>query len=246
MADEFDEDTNLQPTDPFQAAVEGIQFGDIQDGAQKLRSAIGHVMDEGESNRRLQQTITRSMEELSEFRAQNPGLKDDLIEAAVERRVIQLQLDDIKAAGADVAAWTKTLGHEPTPFEISQCHLNYRANGLKGVRTASALLEAASDSVATRFNIQRKAKNPSETVLAQKNLARLRRGLPPVEDYSRSTDSDPHVATTVSPSQYAETFMGFDKEGSAESQIANNRQSAAEKMKYDRLAARGRKPDIYR
>jgi hypothetical protein len=240
MTEEFED----QPNDPFEAAAESIQFEAPDQAALKLRRAIGQAMQEGESDRRLQSTVARSMEELAAFRVRNPNLNDDMVEAAIERRVIKEQLADLEAAGADLKAWSQTLGHDPTPFEIANAHLQYRANGLKGVRTASALLEAATDTVTSRFGIPRTASgDASAKILAQKNAARAKRNLAPLEAGTVSTDSDSPTSSDITAESF--TRQMFGGEGSLPIRD-DHRANAVQTMVDQRLGLRGRKPNIYR
>ena len=240
----FDDDNNNnQPVDPYRDAAETLQFGDPQDAAIKLRGAIGQAMQEGENSRRLQSTLARSMEELQEFKARNPSLNDDMVEAAIERRLIKEQLEDLKAAGADIETWSRQLGRTPNAQDIAQGHLHYRAAGQK-VRGVTQLLESATDSVTSRFGIPRKTNDPSETVRAQQNAARARRGLPPIEAHGRSSDSDNHVATDQTPQDYTRHLMGWETDtGGQQAPAATleqaNRSNAVSLMVLQRKAARG-------
>jgi hypothetical protein len=240
MTDEFEDDTN-QPVDPFLHAVEQIQFGSLEDGAAQLRNAMGTAMQQADIDRKLKAEAAHSQEVLAEFRRRNAGLNDAVIEPSLERQVLIEQAEDLRAV-VDMAAWRNQLGgREPNVQDIIQAHLHFRAHKAPKIRGTEEILEKAAKTVAEKFGLRRQgATDPSQTILAQKNAARAKRGLPPVEQYVRSTDSDQRIASTQTPESFTTEAMGGPNTEDGAPPEQANRVSAVAKMKMDRLAARGR------
>jgi hypothetical protein len=127
MADEFEDDVNLQPTDAFQSAVESIQFEAPDQAGLKLRSAISTATQDAEGKRKEDAESARSSEVLKEFRRRNAGLDDKVIEPSLERQALIEQAKDLEAV-IDMPAWRTQLGREPNVQDIVAAHLHFRAH----------------------------------------------------------------------------------------------------------------------
>jgi hypothetical protein len=240
--DEFDSTRQL---DPMREAVEAVAFGDLDDASGKLRSAITLVQGEAETKRITDAESARSAEVLTEFRRRNAGLNDPVIEPSLERQALIEQANDLKAV-IDYDAWRNQLGREPSVQDIVAAHLNFRAHKAPNIRSTEQILESAASTVADKFGIRRQgAVDSTQTIRDRQAAARKARGLAALEySGSRSSDSDQHVATTVSPSEYTKGLMGYDDGslGAGQQPALDERAgriSATERMVLQRKAARG-------
>jgi hypothetical protein len=238
---DFNEDdtTNTeQPVDPFQEVVEKIQFGSIEDAAGALRSVMATGAQEAEINRRRNAELTASHQHLKNFERENPGIANDkLIIAAVRERLIDEQREDLARVGVDLAKVEQDAGRKLTGEEVANAHLAWRVAG-SDVRRVPELLETATNTVSTRFNLVRRSIDPSARILAQKNATRAKRGLAPVEDYTRSTDSDSPTSSDITAETFTKQAFGDGVESLPV--LADHRANAVQKMKLDRLAKRER------
>jgi hypothetical protein len=246
--EDFEDDNLEQPANPFREAVEQIAFGDLDQASASLKTAVSSGYQDAEAKRKVDAEKESAKRQIAEFTKSRPHLVgNDMVSAAITRQVLTEEAADL-AAIFDMSAWEKQLGRAPTAQEIDKAWLDAKVAGAK-VRSASELLEAASNKFEQTFGIQRRPQDPSARILAQKNAARAKRGLPPVEAYGRSSDTDERVATTQSPGDFTSEMFGANvgTEASGQEQVPERagRISAVQKMKLDRLAARGRKVELW-
>jgi hypothetical protein len=252
IGDDTDEYSNTTETttDPYEKVIETILFGDLKEAANQLRSVQTHGARQAEVDRKVQDELAASQKHLEAFNRENPGIANDkLLVAAVREKLIDEERDDLARVGVDLAKIETDIGRKLTGEEVASAHLHWRVAGSE-VRRVPELLEMATDTVSKRFNLIRRQIDPGQAIRARQTAARKARGLTPLEYGDRSSDSDSHVGTTVSASDYTKSLMGYDEEGSSVessgvTEQQANRISAAEKMKMDRLAARGRKVGLF-
>jgi hypothetical protein len=132
--------------DPIDKLIETIQFGVPAEAAQLLRKTIGEVsgrqVTEELQRQRLRDESVRSNKVLQDFTAKHADLANDpLSNAAIERRIYDLQIEDMNALGIDPNQ-IPTPDGRVTPAVIAQAHLWYRSQGYN-VRKPDVMLETA-------------------------------------------------------------------------------------------------------
>lgn len=136
--------------DPWAQVVEKIQFGDPAEARALLQQTIAQETARQVAaslrEQRLRDEGARSMQVLSEYEKSHPEIAtDDMARAAIESRVIALQVEDLKALGVDINALRRADGSPAnTPADIAQAHRYYRAEGFK-VRSPQQLLQQATE-----------------------------------------------------------------------------------------------------
>lgn len=136
-------ETIVHPDDPFAKVVETIQYGDPKEAAPQLKSMVAEeaarMAKEELRNERLRNDSIRSGKILKDFEAAHPELANDqFARAAIERRLFDLQVEDIKALGLSEDVIPKS------PRDVANWHQFYRVEG-HNVRDAAALLTTARD-----------------------------------------------------------------------------------------------------
>lgn len=137
--------------DTFGAVIESIQFGDPKDGGRLLRETIGKeaariatpIAQQAIAQARLQDEDKRGANVLKDFKDQHPDLVNDpMASAAIERKVLDLQLEDFATVGLDLS---KVLNGRPaTAADIAQVHRWLRTEG-QPVRSPETMLVTARD-----------------------------------------------------------------------------------------------------
>jgi hypothetical protein len=94
MAQEFEDDTNPQQlVDVYHDLVETIQFGSVEDGAQKFRTAF----QQAEADRRLDAEKESAKQQIADFAKTRPHLSgNDMATAAITRQVVGTRDDKIR------------------------------------------------------------------------------------------------------------------------------------------------------
>jgi hypothetical protein len=199
--EDFEDTANMQrPADRFQVAAESLQFEAPDQAATKLRDAIALGFQDSEGKRKIEAERQAARQQVADFTKTRPHLAgNDMASSAITRQVLSEQIADLNGI-SDMAAWEKQLGRAPTMQELDHVWLTAKTNGAK-VRSAGELLETATRKFEDTFGIQRKGTNPTQTIRDRQTADRKARGLAPLEYGDRSSDSDQHVATTISPSQ---------------------------------------------
>jgi hypothetical protein len=134
--------------DEFGKLIETIQFGDPAEAKTLLAQTIGRAVAEAVpkvvstalQSDRLKDEGARTAKVLKDFEQSHPELaKDPMARAVIERRIYDLQVEDIRKLGVDPAA----IGNG-APAVIADAHKYYRANGF-AVRLPSQMLQQATD-----------------------------------------------------------------------------------------------------
>jgi hypothetical protein len=138
--------------------VEAMQYGDPADARTKLRNTIDSrvgVAVEAQVNRalqisRLQDEGARTAKVLADFKAKHADIAaDPLADAAIQTRMYQIQVEDLRAIGVDPAQIQTPTG-QVTPSDIAQAHRFYRANGFNVMKPEEMLNKALDDFQAWR------------------------------------------------------------------------------------------------
>lgn len=142
--------------DPFVKTAETVQLGTPEEAASELRKTVEDTATKAARDalerERLRDEVARSSRFLKDFQDANQDLAaDSLAHAVIERKLYDLQVEDIKALGIDDAKLPKT------PTDIANWHLWYRANGYK-VRNIPELLGTARDEFKKWKGVEPKAK----------------------------------------------------------------------------------------
>jgi hypothetical protein len=243
MTDTGDTDyTPEPPRDPAAQVIESIQFGEVGEAADKLKTFIEGSFSEAERRRALAAEGRRSFEQLAEFKSRNPDLvEDERAQAAIERDLYTLQLRDLRAAGVNLDKWREDLGgRDFKPAEIAEAHKVFRAMGARGVRPVSELLGHAEQ----RFNEWHGRRRSGGSVEADRTRAvrermtadRRRRGLPEVAVEPDANVPADRYADHHSPAE--ETSRMFSGDADAPNQD-ESRSRAVEQVRLERRRLRG-------
>jgi hypothetical protein len=122
-----DDDINA---DPGRQLVESLVYGDPADVVQKLGTFVeGHLRGR-EDAIRLQTDLARSKAALASFASDNPDLiKDGMAQAAVEHRIYDLYVEDIRKLGVPDEKLPRNADGTINRDVIARWHSWYRANG---------------------------------------------------------------------------------------------------------------------
>lgn len=142
--------------DGLQNLVEKIQFGDPKEAADLLRQTIWQAASQatapavqaGLIEGRLRDEGARTKQVLQDFRDQHPDLATDPIAgAAMERVILDLQLEDLGKIGVDPAK-LRIDGLPTTPVDIANAHRWFRTEqGFSSLRSPETMLVEASNKV---------------------------------------------------------------------------------------------------
>lgn len=143
------------PEDDVDKLIETLQFGDPTEARELLREtirkgaqeAVQPAVEASLRNQRLKDEGARTAKVLKDFEGAHPDLaKDDMARAAIERRIFDLQVEDLRAIGIDPEKIRTD--RAVTPSDIAVAHRFYRSEGFQ-VRSPGDMLEkAASDFLA--------------------------------------------------------------------------------------------------
>lgn len=133
--------------DPLTKLIETLQFGDPIEARALLQNTIAAEATKAVSTQlqadRLRDEGARSSKVLADFLGQHADIAaDPMARAAVEYKVYELQVADLKALGVDPAQIQTATGAPPTPADIAMAHRWYRANGF-AVKSPKDMLETA-------------------------------------------------------------------------------------------------------
>src|SRR5579885_904241 len=133
--------------DPYEKLVQEIQFGDPAAAktlfGQTIQQEVARQVSQNLVAQRLQDEGVRTAKILKDFEEQHPDLaNDEMARAAIERKVVAMQIDDLKALGVDPAKLS-TDGRVTSDI-IAEAHKYYRANGYS-VRKPDVILKEATD-----------------------------------------------------------------------------------------------------
>lgn len=140
---------------PIAKLIEAMQFGDPAEAAVLLENTIqqtsakasAKAVVEALERSSLQDEGARTAKVLADFKAAHPELAaDPLASAAIERRVYDIQLEDIKALGVDPKLLPTEIPGVLTPGDIATAHRWYRSKGFK-VKSPQDMLERATADV---------------------------------------------------------------------------------------------------
>lgn len=143
-----------QGDEQLRQLIETLQFGDPAEASrlledtiqQRAQAAVSPAVEASLRNQRLRDEAARTAKVLTDFRAQNPELAEDkMASAAMEARVMDLQVEDLKALGIDPSKIPTPTG-VVTPGDIATAHRFYRAEGFS-VRSPATMLETAKNDV---------------------------------------------------------------------------------------------------
>jgi hypothetical protein len=159
--------------------IETLQFGDPTEARglladsirRRAQEAVQPAVEATLRNQRLKDEGARTAKVLADFEGQNPELaSDQMARAAIERRIFDLQIEDLKAIGVDPAKIPTEGGRAITPADIALAHRFYRSEGYQ-VRSPADMLETAK----TDFMSWRGVKKTNETASdpAQKGEPRV-------------------------------------------------------------------------
>ena len=134
--------------DEFKQLVEKIQFGDPTEARdlfeKTIKKTAASVVSNSLQEQRLADEGARTAQVLKEFEAQHQELANDpMANAAIERKIYDLQIADLKALGVDPARIPAPNG-QVTPRIIAEAHRWYRAQGYN-VSPPQKLLQTATD-----------------------------------------------------------------------------------------------------
>lgn len=151
--------------DALAKLIETLQFGDPAEARQLLQNTIAESSTKAVQEQLLIQRVrdegARSAKVLKDFMTSHADLaKDPMAQAAIERQVYDLQIEDLKAIGFDPAN-IQTPSGVVTPADIADAHRYYRANGYE-IRKPEALLEAATASFLTWKGVKTDLPNPAD------------------------------------------------------------------------------------
>jgi hypothetical protein len=144
--------------------IEKMQYGDPDEAEQLLRQTIEErvlaAVQPAVQNEMLAERFrgegARTAKVLADFKDQHADLAGDpFSEAAIQTRLFQLQVEDIRNLGVDPAQIQTPDGSPVTPGHIAQAHAYYRAKGFS-VRAPEVMLNQAANDVQTWL----KSKNP--------------------------------------------------------------------------------------
>jgi len=148
--------TDVANQDDLVAVVERIQFGDPKEAAALLRQTIASeaakvtapAVEAGLTQGRLREEGARTLKVLQDFKDQNPELAaDPIAHAAMERVVLDLQLEDLGKAGLDPGQ-LRTDGRPPTAADIANAHRWLRSQpGTEALRSPETMLVEAKNKV---------------------------------------------------------------------------------------------------
>lgn len=138
--------------DPLGKLIETLQFGDPGEARNLLENTIQQRVDTGINKavpaalraERFKDEGARSQKVLAAFLEENADLANDpMANAAIERNVYDLQVEDLKAIGVDPSRIPTPTG-QVTPADIATAHRWYRTEGFK-VRDPATMLTTARD-----------------------------------------------------------------------------------------------------
>ena len=133
--------------------IQAIQFGDPADArtrfqhtlATEVAKATAQAVPQALQAQRFKDEGARSMKVLADFKEKHADLASDpMAEAAIERKVLDLQVEDLRAIGIDPKLIQTPGGRDVTPGDIAMAHRYYRVEGF-GVRKPEELLQKATD-----------------------------------------------------------------------------------------------------
>jgi hypothetical protein len=156
--------------DPFVKMVESVQLGTPEEAATQMRQTVNDTAKaaarDALNSERIRDEAARSHRALKDFSDANKDLANDhLAHAVMERKLYDLQIEDIRALGIDDDKLPKT------PLDIANWHVWYRANGYK-VRNIPELLNKAKDDYLEWKGVP-KAKPPSDEPAARTAAPRV-------------------------------------------------------------------------
>jgi hypothetical protein len=220
------------PVDPAVAATDALMYGD-ETAPEKLRVAVNDEIARHERWKALEAETARTTAIVNRFRAENPDIDgDEDLRAATESCLVREQRDDLLKLGLVDEA---RLGRPLTRQEVTSLHQQARVLG-HAVRSPETLLGHARDTLTEKFNLRRRERDPSESILARKNAARNLRGLPPL--LGDGTPAESYTPMTNMSSEDFTKGVGFGGDVEATSEPSTDRSSAVEKMIHARRSLR--------
>jgi hypothetical protein len=152
-----------QPIDPVAHAAEQLLYGDPAAAAEHLRTAIRHEAAKQNAHQmrqgRLNATHARSLTSLQKFLDDNDAYRDPVVQSAGRTVMAQEQLHDLEAAGFDRQKFREANNRDLTEQDVFNAHLEFRANGVPGVRSDDELLDATAQHLEDKFGIKRRIAN---------------------------------------------------------------------------------------
>lgn len=149
-----DQEQHAEPTsdgDDYSKLVETIQYGDPDDAKTLLKDTIDRAAERSADRvvtNKLQQSrmsdeAARTGKVLHDFNEGHPELlKDPYAQSVMKQHVYQAQVKDLTELGVTMEALAASIGHNPTPGDISNAHQFYRAEGYKLKRPEQMLNDA--------------------------------------------------------------------------------------------------------
>jgi hypothetical protein len=211
------------PEDAYASVIEKIQFGEPKDAAALLQQVVNDAVTAKSLDTvrqdRIRSEWNRSNLMLKDFKDKNKDLAEDpYLSAAIERRLYELQLDDLRGLGLEEEKLPQN------PAQIADLHRTMRAEGL-GVRDITTLLDKASGDMVKRFSPEPK---PDPTPAQQKASPKV------------AVSVDRTARRAVIPQQPSRT-VAPKPDASAPAQDETERRSAiVQRMMVDRGKPRGK------
>ena len=140
----------------FAKLIETLQFGDPAEAStlfettidKRVNARVNSAVEQALQGQRLKDEGARTAKVLSDFEQKHADIaKDPFANAAIQTRMFQLQVDDLKALGVDPAQ-LPTLSGTVTPADIAMAHRWYRAQGYNVRKPEDLLDQAVTDFVA--------------------------------------------------------------------------------------------------
>jgi hypothetical protein len=190
-------DENGQPIDPVTQAAETLLYGDPETAAVALRKAIhseaSRMVAHQAANGRIHAAHRKSMTALQRFVDDNDAFKDPAIQAAGRSIMAQEQLRDLEAIGFDRQKFEEAEGRKLNEQDVFNAHLEFRANGIPGIRSDDELLDATAGHLEDKFGIRRRLsnidRNRQRAITERKRVSAQSHGVD-LEDYQ--TNFEPH------------------------------------------------------
>jgi hypothetical protein len=140
--------------DAIAKLIETIQFGDANEARTLLNNTIQEAVTRQVQpavqnaivGQRFQDEGARTAKVLKDFEDKHSDLaKDPMARAAMEQRIYDLQLEDLKAINVDPATIPTPGGRPVTPADIAMAHRWYRVEKGFALRGPEKMLETARD-----------------------------------------------------------------------------------------------------
>lgn len=153
--------------DALAKLIETLQFGDPAEAKTMLQNTIAEASTKAAveelQRQRLRDEGARTAKTLTEFKAKHADIAaDPLAEAAIQTRIYQLQLEDLKAIGIDPAQIINPHSQaRGAPADIAQAHLWYRSQGWNMTRPEDMLDSAVKDVMAWKGVTQQTPATPA-------------------------------------------------------------------------------------